>query len=203
MRRMSPADEPRSGRDLRHRRPSQAPRRQTPHRTGPRRPPQVGPARLRCRLHRAGSAGTTSFPGVPDPTRDFRRPPVSRCFGQQVPRHNSPRSRPRRRQVSSCRGRTSEANDPRLRSGRPLVTTSVPFNCHASVRARRQHAVQHIALSDYDYSRLRQEFPGQLERNHQGVGSELIAGLSPRNPAGRVCRRPRLGGLLNYYERAV
>jgi hypothetical protein len=136
MRRMSPADEPRSVRDLRNR-----PRRQTPHRPGPRRPPHVRHARFRCRLHRDGNAGTTLFPGVPDPTRDFPGPRVSRYFGQQVPRHNFPRSRPRRRQlsrrrqVSSCRRRTSETNGPRRRSGRPLVTTSghsqppAPWEC--------------------------------------------------------------------------
>lgn len=121
---MSPADEPRSVRDRRNRRPSQAPRRQTPHRPGPRRPPQVRHARLRCRLHRDGSAGTTSFPGVPGLTRDLPGLPVSRYVGQQVPRHNSPRSRPRRRPVSRRKGRTSEANNPRLRSGRPRVATS-------------------------------------------------------------------------------
>ena len=56
--------------------------------------------------------GHNLVPGGSGPHARFPRPPVSRSFGQQVPRHNSPRSRPRRRQVSSCRGRTSEANDP-------------------------------------------------------------------------------------------
>jgi putative transposase len=42
------------------------------------------------------------------------------------------------------------------------------------------------------------------ERNHQGLGNELI----DRAPAmeehtGRVRRRQRLGGLLNYYVRAA
>jgi hypothetical protein len=31
----------------------------------------------------------------------------------------------------------------------------------------------------------------------------LIAGAPPMGAAGRVHRRPRLGGLLNYYERAA
>jgi transposase InsO family protein len=42
------------------------------------------------------------------------------------------------------------------------------------------------------------------ERNHQGIENELIAGGSVE-AAQRGCirRRPRLGGLLNYYERAA
>jgi putative transposase len=41
------------------------------------------------------------------------------------------------------------------------------------------------------------------ERNHQGIENELIAGAPTPGPTGRVHRRPRLGGLLNYYERAA
>jgi hypothetical protein len=40
------------------------------------------------------------------------------------------------------------------------------------------------------------------ERNHQGLDNRLIAGTPVIDQAGRVRRRPRLGGLLNYYERA-
>ena len=41
------------------------------------------------------------------------------------------------------------------------------------------------------------------ERNHQGLDNRLIAGKQSANSAGRVYRRPRLGGLLNYYARAA
>jgi hypothetical protein len=41
------------------------------------------------------------------------------------------------------------------------------------------------------------------ERNHQGLDNALIAAPPPRTTIGRVHRRPRLGGLLNYYERAA
>ena len=41
------------------------------------------------------------------------------------------------------------------------------------------------------------------ERNHQGLRNALIAGKPPTRTAGRVRRRPRLGGLLNFYERAA
>jgi putative transposase len=43
-----------------------------------------------------------------------------------------------------------------------------------------------------------------LERNHQGVGNRLLstALVAPANDSGRaVCRRERLGGLLNFYHR--
>jgi hypothetical protein len=41
------------------------------------------------------------------------------------------------------------------------------------------------------------------ERNHQGLQNTLIAGALATDGSGRVHRRPRLGGLLNYYERAA
>ena len=41
------------------------------------------------------------------------------------------------------------------------------------------------------------------ERNHQGLGNELIEGAPEVGCVGRVRRRPRLGGLLNYYCRAA
>jgi len=42
-----------------------------------------------------------------------------------------------------------------------------------------------------------------VERNHQGLGNVLIAGRPTTDTQGRIRRRPRLGGLLNYYERAA
>jgi transposase InsO family protein len=41
------------------------------------------------------------------------------------------------------------------------------------------------------------------ERNHQGLGNALIDGQMRRPTAERIRRRQRLGGLLNYYERAA
>jgi MFS family permease len=42
------------------------------------------------------------------------------------------------------------------------------------------------------------------ERNHQGVGKVLIMPrASCEHREGPVIRRPRLGGLLNYYERVA
>jgi putative transposase len=41
------------------------------------------------------------------------------------------------------------------------------------------------------------------ERNHQGLGNELIDGAPPVEGGHRIRRRQRLGGLLNYYVRAA
>jgi len=41
------------------------------------------------------------------------------------------------------------------------------------------------------------------ERNHQGLDNELIEGAPAGNNVGRIHRRQRLGGLLNYYARAA
>ena len=41
------------------------------------------------------------------------------------------------------------------------------------------------------------------ERNHQGIANALIAGPPVISSLGRIRRRPRLGGLLNYYYRAA
>jgi transposase InsO family protein len=41
------------------------------------------------------------------------------------------------------------------------------------------------------------------ERNHQGLNNRLIVGSPLGDTPGRVRRRSRLGGLLNYYERAA
>ncbi len=43
----------------------------------------------------------------------------------------------------------------------------------------------------------------QRERNHQGLGNELIELRPEQECVGRIQRRSRLGGLLNYYARAA
>ena len=61
-----------------------------------------------------------------------------------------------------------------------------------------------IPLGERHFRRAVHEFVEHyhLERNHQGLGNALIAG-TPARTTGSICRRPRLGGLLNYYERAA
>jgi putative transposase len=42
------------------------------------------------------------------------------------------------------------------------------------------------------------------ERNHQGLGNQLIAPVLIRqSQSERIGRRSRLGGMLNFYERAA
>ncbi len=41
------------------------------------------------------------------------------------------------------------------------------------------------------------------ERNHQGLGNELIDHLPPQRAGGPIRRRQRVGGLLSYYYRAA
>jgi hypothetical protein len=45
--------------------------------------------------------------------------------------------------------------------------------------------------------------PNHCERNHQGLDNRLISGPPMIQLTSRVRRRPRLGGLLNFYERAA
>jgi hypothetical protein len=57
----------------------------------------------------------------------------------------------------------------------------------------------HVRRSISEY--LRQY---HAEQNHQGLGNVPIEGApSPANINGRVERRERLGGLLNFYTRAA
>ena len=62
-----------------------------------------------------------------------------------------------------------------------------------------------IPLGEQHFRRAIIEFVAHyhLERNHQGLDNRLIAGTPAGNAAGRVRRRSRLGGLLNYYEPAA
>lgn len=41
------------------------------------------------------------------------------------------------------------------------------------------------------------------ERNHQGLGNELISPQSDPKGGTRICCRERLGGLLRYYHHAA
>jgi transposase InsO family protein len=60
-----------------------------------------------------------------------------------------------------------------------------------------------IPLGERQFRRAVAEFVHHYHcgRNHQGLGNALITPAG--GTTGRVHRRPRLGGLLNYYERAA
>jgi putative transposase len=62
-----------------------------------------------------------------------------------------------------------------------------------------------VPLGERHFRRALKEFVDQYhrERNHQGLENRLIDGNARRRREGAIRRRPRLGGLLNYYERAA
>jgi transposase InsO family protein len=62
-----------------------------------------------------------------------------------------------------------------------------------------------VPLGERHFRRAVAEFVDHYhrERNHQGLENALITAPSALGSAGRVLRRPRLGGLLNYYARAA
>jgi putative transposase len=62
-----------------------------------------------------------------------------------------------------------------------------------------------IPLGEAHFRRAVAEFVAHYhrERNHQGLGNQLIAGAPVIDRARRVRRKPRLGGLLNFYERVA
>ena len=74
------------------------------------------------------------------------------------------------------------------------------------VRSIKEECLDRIVpLGERHFRRAVAEFVEHYhrERNHQGLRNALIAGKPPSRTAGRVRRRPRLGGLLNFYERAA
>jgi transposase InsO family protein len=80
-------------------------------------------------------------------------------------------------------------------------------NAHAErfVRSIKEECLDRIIpLGERHFRRAMRDFVEHyhLERNHQGLGNRLIAG-APARTTGSIRRRPRLGGLLNYYERAA
>jgi putative transposase len=83
-------------------------------------------------------------------------------------------------------------------------------NCNAYaerfVRSIKEECVDRlILLGERHLRRVLAEFVTHYhaERNHQGVGNELIEPLGRSKVVGPVRRRQRLGGMLNYYYRAA
>jgi len=62
-----------------------------------------------------------------------------------------------------------------------------------------------IPIGERHFQRAVREFVEHYhrERNHQGLNNALIAGAPAIGTVGRIRRHPRLGGLLNYYDRAA
>ena len=96
-------------------------------------------------------------------------------------------------------------------AGVRLVRT--PFrapNCNAHaerfVRSIKEECLDRIVpLGERHFRRTLKDFVAHYhrERNHQGLGNELINGVVPRHRRGPVRRRQRVGGVLSYYYRAA
>jgi hypothetical protein len=71
---------------------------------------------------------------------------------------------------------------------------SIRSNRHIQVRNRYSSTGTHFT----DYVALYHH-----ERNHQGIANALIAGAPATSTVGRIRRRLRPGGVLNYCERAA
>jgi putative transposase len=81
-------------------------------------------------------------------------------------------------------------------------------NAHAErfVRSIKEECLDRlIPLGERHFRRALAEFVVHYhrERNHQGLGNELIDGGGCQYPLGPVRRRQRVGGVLNYYYRAA
>jgi transposase InsO family protein len=90
-----------------------------------------------------------------------------------------------------------------------LPVRSPNLNAYAEcfVRSNRQECLSKvILLSERHLRELVREYVAHYhrERNHQGLNNQLIEPTVLENPAtGRVRRRKRLGGMLNFYYRAA
>jgi putative transposase len=94
-----------------------------------------------------------------------------------------------------------------------VLVVQTPFqapnaNAHAERFVRSiKHECLHrmMPLGERHFRRALREFVDHYhrERNHQGLENRLIDGSAPRRREGAIHRCPRLGGLLNYYERAA
>ncbi len=89
-----------------------------------------------------------------------------------------------------------------------LPANSPNLNAFAErfVRSIRDDCLNHIVILSEEHLRtVVAEYVEHYhtERNHQGLGNELIAASVPANADREVRRRKRIGGLLSYYYRAA
>lgn len=81
-------------------------------------------------------------------------------------------------------------------------------NAHAErfVRSIKEECLDRvIPLGERHFRRTLAEFVVHYhrERDHQGLGNDLLEGVGDGQRSGSVRRRQRIGGLLSYYYRAA
>jgi len=93
---------------------------------------------------------------------------------------------------------------------RVVRTPAAAPNCNAHaerfVRSIKTECLDRVVpLGERHLRHLVREFVTHYhrERNHQGIGNELIERPSLHRTSGPVYRRQRVGGVLNYYYRSA
>ena len=89
-----------------------------------------------------------------------------------------------------------------------LPPRSAKLNAYAErfVRSIKESCLNRLILfGEQSLRRAIREFVTHYhyERNHQGLSNRLIVPNSNLQTAGSICRRERLGGMLNYYYRSA
>jgi putative transposase len=82
----------------------------------------------------------------------------------------------------------------------PIQAPNANAYAERFVRSIREKCLDRLIL--FGERRLR-HVVDQFERNHQGLGNELIAPQCDQNGGTHVCCRERLAGLLHYYHHAA
>ena len=88
----------------------------------------------------------------------------------------------------------------------PLQAPNANAHAERFVRSIKEECLDRIIpMGERHFREAVAEFVAHYhhERNHQGLANRLIDGVAPARGEGRIRRRPRLGGVLNYYERAA
>ena len=87
-------------------------------------------------------------------------------------------------------------------SARPMRTLTRNVSCG---RSKKNVWTGWFRSGEQHFRRAVAEYVAHYhgERNHQGLGNRLISGPPVIRITSRVRRHPRLGGLLNFYERAA
>src|SRR5262245_43929522 len=88
------------------------------------------------------------------------------------------------------------------------LSTASNCNAHAErfVRSIKEECLDRtVPLGEWHLRQLLREFVEQYhrERNHQGLGNELIDRQVVQRSTGPARRRERLGGSLSYYHRSA